>query len=277
MTIVLALFASLFIGVSDFLGGTRQPHAQPAGNEPRAVPRRVGDARPDRDPARRERSHGPRPGPGRRQRSHDQRRLRGLLRRDRPRTDQHRRADLGGRDRAAAGDRRDRRRQHPLDARALGRPLRAAGDSARRLRDRGRRGRATTGPPLDRCSCRSSAGSASGSTSSASDTHIAARDCGRRWRPSSWGSRSSFPSPLAAARCRRSPPSRASPSRAVWRWASPTPALTTALQRGPLTVASVLGNLYPLVTIALGVSDPRRARAALACGGDRCSRSPVWR
>ena len=30
-------------------------------------------------------------------------------------------------------------------------------------------------------------------------------------------------------------------------------ALTTALQRGPLTVASVLGNLYPLVTIALGV------------------------
>jgi drug/metabolite transporter (DMT)-like permease len=30
--------------------------------------------------------------------------------------------------------------------------------------------------------------------------------------------------------------------------------LTTALQRGPLTVASVLGNLYPLVTIALGVS-----------------------
>ena len=31
-------------------------------------------------------------------------------------------------------------------------------------------------------------------------------------------------------------------------------ALTTALQSGPLTVASVLGNLYPLVTIALGVS-----------------------
>jgi drug/metabolite transporter (DMT)-like permease len=30
-------------------------------------------------------------------------------------------------------------------------------------------------------------------------------------------------------------------------------ALTTALQRGPLTVASVLGNLYPLVTIVLGV------------------------
>jgi drug/metabolite transporter (DMT)-like permease len=30
-------------------------------------------------------------------------------------------------------------------------------------------------------------------------------------------------------------------------------ALTTALQRGPLTVASVLGNLYPLVTITLGV------------------------
>lgn len=30
-------------------------------------------------------------------------------------------------------------------------------------------------------------------------------------------------------------------------------ALTTALQRGPLTVAAVLGNLYPLVTIALGV------------------------
>ena len=29
--------------------------------------------------------------------------------------------------------------------------------------------------------------------------------------------------------------------------------LTTALQRGPLTVASVLGNLYPLVTILLGV------------------------
>jgi drug/metabolite transporter (DMT)-like permease len=29
--------------------------------------------------------------------------------------------------------------------------------------------------------------------------------------------------------------------------------LTTALQRGPLTVASVLGNLYPLVTIGLGV------------------------
>jgi drug/metabolite transporter (DMT)-like permease len=31
-------------------------------------------------------------------------------------------------------------------------------------------------------------------------------------------------------------------------------ALTTALQRGPLTVASVLGNMYPLVTIALGVA-----------------------
>lgn len=31
-------------------------------------------------------------------------------------------------------------------------------------------------------------------------------------------------------------------------------ALTTALQRGPLTVASVLGNLYPLVTIGLGVT-----------------------
>ena len=31
-------------------------------------------------------------------------------------------------------------------------------------------------------------------------------------------------------------------------------ALTTALQRGPLTVASVLGNLYPLITIALGVA-----------------------
>jgi drug/metabolite transporter (DMT)-like permease len=30
-------------------------------------------------------------------------------------------------------------------------------------------------------------------------------------------------------------------------------ALTTALQRGPLTLASVLGNLYPLVTIVLGV------------------------
>ncbi|HEY2141498.1 MAG TPA: DMT family transporter [Solirubrobacteraceae bacterium] len=30
--------------------------------------------------------------------------------------------------------------------------------------------------------------------------------------------------------------------------------LTSALQRGPLTVASVLGNLYPLVTIGLGVS-----------------------
>jgi drug/metabolite transporter (DMT)-like permease len=30
--------------------------------------------------------------------------------------------------------------------------------------------------------------------------------------------------------------------------------LTTALQQGPLTVASVLGNLYPLVTIALGVT-----------------------
>jgi len=30
--------------------------------------------------------------------------------------------------------------------------------------------------------------------------------------------------------------------------------LTTALQRGPLTVASVLGNLYPLVTIVLGVA-----------------------
>jgi drug/metabolite transporter (DMT)-like permease len=30
--------------------------------------------------------------------------------------------------------------------------------------------------------------------------------------------------------------------------------LTIALQRGPLTVASVLGNLYPLVTIALGVT-----------------------
>jgi len=29
--------------------------------------------------------------------------------------------------------------------------------------------------------------------------------------------------------------------------------LTTALQRGPLTVASVLGNLYPLVTIVLSV------------------------
>jgi drug/metabolite transporter (DMT)-like permease len=29
--------------------------------------------------------------------------------------------------------------------------------------------------------------------------------------------------------------------------------LTTALQRGPLTIASVLGNLYPLVTVALGV------------------------
>jgi drug/metabolite transporter (DMT)-like permease len=29
--------------------------------------------------------------------------------------------------------------------------------------------------------------------------------------------------------------------------------LTTALQRGPLTVASVLGNLYPLVTIVLGI------------------------
>ena len=29
--------------------------------------------------------------------------------------------------------------------------------------------------------------------------------------------------------------------------------LTAALQRGPLTVASVLGNLYPLVTIVLGV------------------------
>jgi drug/metabolite transporter (DMT)-like permease len=31
-------------------------------------------------------------------------------------------------------------------------------------------------------------------------------------------------------------------------------ALTTALERGPLTVASVLGNLYPLVTIGLGVA-----------------------
>jgi drug/metabolite transporter (DMT)-like permease len=31
-------------------------------------------------------------------------------------------------------------------------------------------------------------------------------------------------------------------------------ALTIALQRGPLTVASVLGNLYPLVTIALGIT-----------------------
>jgi uncharacterized membrane protein len=30
--------------------------------------------------------------------------------------------------------------------------------------------------------------------------------------------------------------------------------LTTALERGPLTVASVLGNLYPLVTIGLGVT-----------------------
>jgi uncharacterized membrane protein len=30
--------------------------------------------------------------------------------------------------------------------------------------------------------------------------------------------------------------------------------LTTALQRGPLTIASVLGNLYPLVTIGLGVT-----------------------
>jgi drug/metabolite transporter (DMT)-like permease len=30
--------------------------------------------------------------------------------------------------------------------------------------------------------------------------------------------------------------------------------VTTALQRGPLTVASVLTNLYPLVTIALGVA-----------------------
>src|ERR1039458_6760207 len=30
--------------------------------------------------------------------------------------------------------------------------------------------------------------------------------------------------------------------------------LTVALQRGPLTIASVLGNLYPLVTIALGVA-----------------------
>jgi drug/metabolite transporter (DMT)-like permease len=29
--------------------------------------------------------------------------------------------------------------------------------------------------------------------------------------------------------------------------------LTTALQRGPLTIASVLANLYPLVTIVLGV------------------------
>jgi drug/metabolite transporter (DMT)-like permease len=29
---------------------------------------------------------------------------------------------------------------------------------------------------------------------------------------------------------------------------------TTALQRGPLTVASVLGNLYPIVTIALGAA-----------------------
>ena len=29
--------------------------------------------------------------------------------------------------------------------------------------------------------------------------------------------------------------------------------LTTALQQGPLTVASVIGNLYPLVTIVLGV------------------------
>jgi drug/metabolite transporter (DMT)-like permease len=30
--------------------------------------------------------------------------------------------------------------------------------------------------------------------------------------------------------------------------------LTTALQRGPLAVASVLANLYPLVTIVLGVA-----------------------
>ena len=45
-------------------------------------------------------------------------------------------------------------------------------------------------------------------------------------------------------------------------------ALTTALQRGPLTVASVLGNLYPLVTIALGVTILGRAGEALARGGD---------
>ena len=44
-------------------------------------------------------------------------------------------------------------------------------------------------------------------------------------------------------------------------------ALTTALQRGPLTVASVLGNLYPLVTITLGVTVLReRVRAWHAAG-----------
>jgi drug/metabolite transporter (DMT)-like permease len=44
-------------------------------------------------------------------------------------------------------------------------------------------------------------------------------------------------------------------------------ALTTALQRGPLTVASVLGNLYPLVTIALGVTILReRVRIWQAAG-----------
>ena len=42
--------------------------------------------------------------------------------------------------------------------------------------------------------------------------------------------------------------------------------VTTALQEGPLTVASVLTNLYPLVTIALG---RRRRRRAASIRGTR--------
>ena len=111
-----------------------------------------------------------------------------------------------------------------------------------------------TGLPLDKCSSRSSAGSASGSTSSASDTRLAARVCGPTVASLVGGI--VVIAPIAA----RSGvmPSRASLLRpavaAGVTLGVADSALTTALQRGPLTVASVLGNLYPLVTIALGVA-----------------------
>ena len=52
--------------------------------------------------------------------------------------------------------------------------------------------------------------------------------------------------------------------------------VTTALQEGPLTVASVLTNLYPLVTITLGVAVMEsgfiRGMRLASCSPSRVSR-----
>ena len=196
------------------------------------------------------------------------RRHRRLLPRPRDRHDQHRLAGERVRRARAGGAGAGRRASGPARSPSWARRSRSPGRCSHRCTSTP----ATIRPRAARsCSRRPRRSASAASCSSSAMPPAAATRCRRSWAGAARRSRCSWPARSSpAARC-GSPRGR-DPGRRAASGCSTSGAnalFAAAAQRGYLSVVSVLGSEYPVVTVILAQTHPARARLAAAGGGDR--------